>query len=119
MEDSGTGKARLFGKMVQITQDNGSIAMLLVKASSASTTERHTMVNGEMEDQMVKAAIRIHNMPFSRVSTRTTCSKGLALKRGPMAPITMATTKMARSMAMECTHGIMALILKEIGKMVV
>ena len=59
LEDSGTGKARFFGKMVQVTQDNGSIAMLPVKANSASTTERYTKVNGEMEDPMVKAAIRI------------------------------------------------------------
>ena len=118
LEDSGTGKARFFGKMVLITLDNGSIAMHMVKVNSPSAMERYTKVNGKTEDQMVKAAIRIQIMPFSRVITGTTCSKGLALKRGPMAPITMATTKMARSMAMVCTNGLMAHVLWEIGNMV-
>lgn len=117
MEDFVTVKARFYGKMVPITQDNGSIAMLPGKANFASTMEKFTKVNGKTEDQMVKVAIRILKMPFSRVNTGTICSKGLALKHGPMAQSTMATTKMARSMVMEFTHGVMAHIIMEIGKM--
>ena len=74
-------------------------------------------VNGKMEGQMAKAAIKTQKMPFFKVSVKTTYSRGLGLKRGPMAPNTKAITKTVRSMAMVFTHGMMAHILKEIGSM--
>ena len=118
LEDLGTVKVKFFGKMAPFIQDSGNIAMLLVKANSVLIMERYTKVNGKMVDQMDKEAIKTQKMQFSKVSIRITCSLGLALRRGPMAPSMMETTKTARSMAMECTLGMMDPILKEIGSMV-